>query len=83
MAINPREERRRDNSNDGKFEEVDIEDDFLEDDGVAFEDDGFGKQDVEDVLLLEEELSAKLLEYLESPHATTDIRLANKEQVYS
>jgi len=31
----------------------------------------------------QEELSAKLLEYLESPHATTDIRLANKEQVYS
>lgn len=28
----------------------------MEDDGVAFEDDGFGKQDVEDVLLLEEGL---------------------------
>ncbi|KAG4996509.1 hypothetical protein JHK84_027551 [Glycine max] len=31
------------------MDEVDIEDDFLEDDGVAFEDDGFGKQDVEDL----------------------------------
>lgn len=30
---------------------------------------------------LQEELSAKLLEFLESPHATTDILLADKEQV--
>lgn len=29
----------------------------------------------------QEELSAKLLEFLESPHATTDILLADKEQV--
>lgn len=30
---------------------------------------------------LQEELSARLLEFLESPHATTDILLADKEQV--
>jgi len=29
----------------------------------------------------QEELSAKLLEFLESPHATTDVLLAEKEQV--
>ena len=33
------------------------------------------------VLCLQEELSAKLLEFLESPHATTDVLLADKEQV--
>lgn len=32
---------------------------------------------------LQEELSAKLLEFLESPHATTDVLLAEKEQVLS
>ncbi|KAA0057756.1 protein DEK [Cucumis melo var. makuwa] len=32
------------------------------------------------VLCLQEELSAKLLEFLESPHATTDVLLADKEQ---
>ena len=31
----------------------------------------------------QEELSAKLLEFLESPHATTDVLLADKEQVFS
>lgn len=30
----------------------------------------------------QEELSAKLLEFLEAPHATTDVLLAEKEQVY-
>lgn len=29
----------------------------------------------------QEELSAKLLEFLESPHATTEVSLADKEQV--
>lgn len=32
--------------------------------------------------LWQEELSAKLLEFLESPHATTDILLADKKQVF-
>ncbi|KAI9117974.1 hypothetical protein K1719_011116 [Acacia pycnantha] len=30
--------------------------------------------------LIKVELSAKLLEFLESPHATTDVLLADKEQ---
>lgn len=30
---------------------------------------------------LQEELSVKLLEFLESPHVTTDVLLAEKEQV--
>ena len=29
----------------------------------------------------QEELSAKLLQFLESPHATTDVLLADKEKV--
>lgn len=32
-------------------------------------------------LLFQEDLSAKVLEFLESPHATTDVLLADKEQV--
>lgn len=32
--------------------------------------------------LFQEELSAKLLDFLESPHATTDVLLAEKEKVY-
>lgn len=31
--------------------------------------------------IFQEELSAKLLEFLESPHSTTDVLLADKEQV--
>lgn len=33
--------------------------------------------------IFQEELSAKLLEFLESPHSTTDVLLADKEQVTS
>lgn len=32
-------------------------------------------------VMFQEELSAKLLEFLESPHATTDVLLADREQV--
>lgn len=32
-------------------------------------------------IYLQEELTVKLLEFLESPHATTDLLLANKEKV--
>ena len=33
-------------------------------------------------MTFQEELSAKLLEFLESPHATTDVLLADKEKVF-